>query len=171
MKYSSCLTMKQMVQCILNWCWVLSMYSLEVTFFIIMVCCDMYWVGILLLHLQDISNSKVKECSITLPDVSYPDRFNTLRPRQNWHHFADDMFKCIVLNENVWMPIEISLKFVAKGIINNNPILFKIMAWRRPGEKPLSEPMMISWLTHISIVYALVYHEYKNFKSCCFGQK
>ena len=68
---------------------------------------------------------------------------NTLRPRQNGRHFADDMLKCIFLNENVWTPIEISLKFVPKGSINNNPALFQIMAWRRPGDKPLSEPMMI----------------------------
>ena len=37
---------------------------------------------------------------------------NTLRPRQNGRHFADDILKCIFLNENVWIPIEISLKFV-----------------------------------------------------------
>ena len=28
---------------------------------------------------------------------------NTLRPRQNGRHFADDIFNCIHLNENVWM--------------------------------------------------------------------
>ena len=66
-------------------------------------------------------------------------------------HFADDMFKCIFLNENVWIPIEISLTFVPKGSINNNPALFQIMAWRRPGDKPLSEPMMVSSLTHICV--------------------
>ena len=76
---------------------------------------------------------------------------NTLRPRQNGRHFADDMFKCIFLNENVWIPIEISLKFVPKGSINNNPALFQIMAWRRPGDKPLSEPMMVSSQTHICV--------------------
>ena len=76
---------------------------------------------------------------------------NTLRPRQNGRHFADDMFKCIFLNENVWIPIEISLKFVPKGSINNNPALFQIMAWRRPCDKPLSEPMMVSSLTHICV--------------------
>ena len=32
---------------------------------------------------------------------------NTLRPRQNGRHFADDIFKCIFLNENVWIPIKI----------------------------------------------------------------
>ena len=77
--------------------------------------------------------------------------FNTLRPRQNGHHFADDMLKCIFLNENAWISIKISLKFVPKGSINNNLALFQIMAWRRPGDKPLSEPMMVSSLTHICI--------------------
>ena len=77
--------------------------------------------------------------------------FNTLRPRQNGRHFADNMFKCIFLNENVWIPIEISLTFVPIGSINNNPVLFQIMAWSRPGDKPLSEAMMVSSRTHICI--------------------
>ena len=76
---------------------------------------------------------------------------NTLGPRQNGRHFADDILKCILMNENVWIPIEISLKFVPKGSINNNPALFQIMAWRRPGDKPLSEPMLVSSLTHICV--------------------
>ena len=46
---------------------------------------------------------------------------NTLRPRQNGRHFADDILKCIFLNENVWIPIEFSLKFVPKGPIDNIP--------------------------------------------------
>ena len=37
---------------------------------------------------------------------------NTLRPRQNGRHFADDIFKCIFLNENKQISIKISLKFV-----------------------------------------------------------
>ena len=76
-------------------------------------------------------------------------RLNTLRPRQNGRHFADDIFKRIFLNENVWIPIKISLKFVPKGPINNIPALVQMMVWRRPGAKPLSEPMMVSLLTHI----------------------
>ena len=43
--------------------------------------------------------------------------------------------------------IEISQKSVCKGPINNIPALVQIMAWRRPGNKPLSEPMVISLLT------------------------
>ena len=50
-------------------------------------------------------------------------RLNTLRPRQNGRHFADDIFKCIFLIENVWIPIKISLKFVPRGPINNIPAL------------------------------------------------
>ena len=40
--------------------------------------------------------------------------------------------------------IEISLKFVPKRPINNIPALVQIMAWHRPGDKPLSEPMMVT---------------------------
>ena len=76
---------------------------------------------------------------------------NSLRPRQNRRHFADDILKCIFLNENEWISLRISLKFVPKVRINNIPYLFQIMAWRRPGAKPLSEPMMVSLLTHICV--------------------
>ena len=60
----------------------------------------------------------------------------------------------ILLNENIWISIAISLKFVPKGPINNIPALVQTMAWRRPGDKPLSEPMMISLLTHICVTRA-----------------
>ena len=77
---------------------------------------------------------------------------NTLRPRQNGRHFADDIFKCIFLNENVWIPIKVSLKFVPKDPINNIPAMVQIMAWRRPADKPLSEPVVVSLPTHICVV-------------------
>ena len=85
-----------------------------------------------------------------LGDVSYV-FVNTLRPRQNGRHFPDDIFKWIFLNENVWISINISLKFVPKGPINNNPTLVQVMAWRRPGDKPLSEPMMVRLPTRICV--------------------
>ena len=68
---------------------------------------------------------------------------STLRPKQYGRHFADDIFRCIFMNENIWFPIKMSLKFVPKGLINNIPALVEIMAWRRSGDKPLSEPMMV----------------------------
>ena len=43
---------------------------------------------------------------------------NTMRPRSNGCHFPNDIFKCIFLNENVSIPIDISLNFVPKGPIN-----------------------------------------------------
>ena len=79
--------------------------------------------------------------------------FNTLRPKQDGRHFPDDIFKCIFVNESVWISRKISLKFVPKVRINNIPALVQIMAWRRPGDKPLSEPMMVSLLMHICVTW------------------
>ena len=50
-------------------------------------------------------------------------KVNTLRPRQNGRHFADDIFRCIFLNENFYILIKISMKFVPKGPIDNSPAL------------------------------------------------
>ena len=76
---------------------------------------------------------------------------NTLRPIRNEQHFTDDIFKRIFFNENVWISLKISLKFVPKGPIINIPALVQIMAWRCSGVKPLSEPMMVSLPTHICV--------------------
>ena len=76
---------------------------------------------------------------------------NTLRPRQNGRRFPDDIFKYIFLNENLWISRKISLKFIPKVPINNIAALVQIMAWRRPGDKPLSEPMLSNSLTHICV--------------------
>ena len=84
--------------------------------------------------------------------------FNTLRPRQNCRNFADDIFKGIFLNENVWISLKISLKCVPKGPINNIPTLVLIMVWHRPSDKPLSEPMIDSSLTHICVTRPQWFH-------------
>ena len=42
---------------------------------------------------------------------------NTLRPEQNDHHFAYNILKCILLNHNDCILIQISLKFV-----NGSPV-------------------------------------------------
>ena len=75
-------------------------------------------------------------------------------PELCWHievktygrFFPDDIFKCIFLNENIWISIKISLKYVPKDPINNIRALVQIMAWRRTGDKPLTEPMIIRLL-------------------------
>ena len=76
---------------------------------------------------------------------------NPLRPRRNRRHAPDDIFKCILLNENVLISIEISLNFVHTGPLNNIPALVQIMARRRAGDKPLSEQMLFRSLTHICV--------------------
>ena len=76
---------------------------------------------------------------------------NTLRSRQDGRRFPDDTFERIFLNENVIILIKISLKFVPYGPINNIPALVQIMAWRRSGDKPLSEPMVGRLPTHICV--------------------
>ena len=76
---------------------------------------------------------------------------NTLRQRQNGRHFADDVLKCISLNDNAWISLMISLKFVPNFPINSIPALVQIMVWRRWGDKPLSEPIMVSILTLICV--------------------
>ena len=75
-------------------------------------------------------------------------RVNTLRPRQNGWHFAD-ICKCFFFWWKYMNLINISHNFVLKGEINNIPALVQLMAWLRPGGKPLSEPMMVSLPTHI----------------------
>ena len=75
--------------------------------------------------------------------IKHAPDFKTLRPRQNCRHFADDIFKCIFLNKNVWISPKISLTFVPTVRINTIPSLVQITAWRRPGDKPLSEPTMV----------------------------
>ena len=55
---------------------------------------------------------------------------------------ADDILKCIFLNENNGIQIQISLKFVPRRPIDNKPALVQVMAWRRAGDKPLPELML-----------------------------
>ena len=113
------------------------------------------------IHLREISHEIPMEpirnmCSnITLwkllPHTPWAKWVNTLRPRQSGRHFADAIFKCNCLNGNIWIPIKMSLTFVPKGPINNIPALVQVMAWRRPGAKQLSEPMMVNLPSHICV--------------------
>ena len=55
---------------------------------------------------------------------------------------ADDIFKCIFLNKDDKIPIQISLKLVPTSPIDNKPALVQVMAWGWAGYKPLPEPML-----------------------------
>ena len=92
---------------------------------------------------------------IYMSPVGYQDvLINTLKLRQNGRLFPDDILKRIFLNENVGISMRISLKFVLRGKIYNIPALVQIMAWRRPGDRPLSEPMMVTLPTYICLTLA-----------------
>ena len=59
------------------------------------------------------------------PGLSDTDMYrqDCIEAEKNGRHFADNIFKCIFLNENVWISIKISLKFVPMGLINNIPAM------------------------------------------------
>ena len=50
-----------------------------------------------------------------------------------------------------WMKMNTFRSRLPKSPINNIPALVQIMAWRRLGDKPLSEPMMVGFPTHLCI--------------------
>ena len=83
--------------------------------------------------------------------VSSPHWVNTSRPRRNGQHYADDIFRHIFVNENIWISIKISLKFIPEGPFTNIPALVQIMAWHRPGDKPLFVSMMVNLPTFICV--------------------
>ena len=55
------------------------------------------------------------------------------------------MFKCIFLNWNVWISLKMSLNVVPWVRINNIQAFVQIINWRRPGDKPLPDPMMFGY--------------------------
>ena len=55
---------------------------------------------------------------------------------------ADDIFKHIFFNKNIRISIQVSLKFVPKGLIDNTSALVQVMAWHTAGYKPLPEAMI-----------------------------
>ena len=59
--------------------------------------------------------------------------FTILWQKQYGCHFPHGIFNCIFLNENVWITIKISLKFVSVGSINNISALVQIMACANQG--------------------------------------
>ena len=59
--------------------------------------------------------------------------------------FTDDIFKYIFMNEKFCILIQISMKFVSKGRIDNKTALLQVMACRRTGDKLLPEPKLFQF--------------------------
>ena len=91
-----------------------------------------HWVVISKDHMvfHIITSSSGMECCFCL----YPSL-----PGQNGRHFADEIFKCIFMNEKLRVLIQISIKFVPKGPVDNDLVLMQVIAWCRTGDKPLPE--------------------------------
>ena len=60
---------------------------------------------------------------IVADDVCWPKFPYYIEAKKNGLHFPEDILNCIFFNENVWILIRISLKFVPRGPINNIPSL------------------------------------------------
>ena len=71
---------------------------------------------------------------------NYTYHFNSSPTGQIVRHFADNIFRCIFMNEKFCILIRISLKFLPKRPIDNKSALVLVMAWRRTCDKPLAEP-------------------------------
>ena len=77
---------------------------------------------------------------------------NSSSPGQNGRHLADDIFKCNFLNEKFCILIQIALKFVPEGTIDNKWALVQVMAWRRTGDKP-SHNLNQCWPSSATHIY------------------
>ena len=75
-----------------------------------------------------------------------------INAKTKWPIFSRRHYQCIFMSENVWIAIKITLKFISMCTINNILALVQIMAWCRAGDKPFSEPMLVSLLTHICVI-------------------
>ena len=81
------------------------------------------------------------------PPNTHPPSPTTPPPGQNGRPFADDNYRCISVNETFFISIKISLKFVPNDPFNKKRFgLYNGLAPTRP----LSKPMMVKLLTHIS---------------------
>ena len=64
---------------------------------------------------------------------------------------TDDIFKCIFLNENDRIPVQISLKFVPRSPINNKAALVQVMAWRRTGDITWTNDDPVHWRIYAAV--------------------
>ena len=101
-------------------------------------------------HSYDYFSASEVTLEVYYQEILYSNR-NTLRPRLNGRHFTDKTHSKAFLNEDNGIWIKISLMFLPKDPINNISALVQIIAWPRPGDKPVSEPMLVSLLTHICV--------------------
>ena len=67
-------------------------------------------------------------------------------PPSSGRHFQMHFLEWKCINFDYYLT-----EICSQGPNQQIPALVQIMAWRLPGNKPLSEPMMVSFLTHICV--------------------
>ena len=86
-----------------------------------------------------------------------PSPLDTLGLRQNGWRFAEDIFESFILSDNFCILNQILGKLLDMVPINKKKTaLVQVMAWRRTGDKPLSEPKWHNLLSHTHI-YIYIY--------------
>ena len=72
--------------------------------------------------------------TVTIQDVTLVVIIGTINPSppgQNGCHFAGNIFNCILMNKKFYISIQILLKFVPEGPIDNKSELVQVMAWHQ----------------------------------------
>ena len=91
-------------------------------------------------------------CHISDPRINETRPWSPLCLQMSWTKWP--LFrhlKRIFVNEKIRILIKMSLKFVPKDPTNTIPLLVQIMARCRPGDKTLSEAIMVRPSTHICV--------------------
>ena len=79
-------------------------------------------------------------------------QLNTFSLWQNCCHFTNNIFKCIFVNENVWISLKMSLKFVPKFRINSIPALAQIwIGTNQVTSYYLNQWWLLFWGTYVSL--------------------
>ena len=95
--------------------------------------CHYHWAGLTLIKygcgMKNPAYNQVAQKSENQRIERYALLFLNNDAEIKWHLFFRH-FKCIYLNENMWISVKMSWKFVPKGTIKNNPALVQTMAWR-----------------------------------------
>ena len=121
------------------------------------------WICVDVMSIYDMNNrynvkSKGPKNCVLVPYCDWSDTEITtyisaqhIEAETKWPPFSGRHFQIHFRKENVWMSIQMSLKFLPKVPINNIPALFQIMAWSLPGVKPLFGTMTVRLATHVCV--------------------
>ena len=90
-----------------------------------------------------------------------------IKTETKWPQFSGRHFQMHFLEWKCMNFFENFIECFPNGPINNIPVLVFIMSWRRPGDKPLSEPMMIILLTHICVTRGCDYLSWVDLSIRC----